>query len=75
MKKTLQVKVKIPEKTAESDQSVNRLDQYNRKNNLEIQIIPLTAGDEVLTVTVWANQTPKIQMVDLSIENFLCWFK
>ena len=48
--KMLQDKVKILEKKkiAESEKSFNRLDQYNRKNNLEIQGIPSTVDDEVL---------------------------
>ena len=35
-------------KQVESEKSFNRLDQYNRRNNLEIQGIPSTVGDEVL---------------------------
>ena len=47
----LQAKVKFVEKKLiESEKSFSRLDQYNRRNNLEIQgiYIPSTAGDEVL---------------------------
>ena len=44
-----QVKVEILEKTlAESEKYFNKLDQYNRRNNFEIQGIPSTVGDEVL---------------------------
>ena len=47
--KMLQAKVKFLEKKlVESKKSFNRLDQYNRRNNLEIQGIPSTVGDEVL---------------------------
>ena len=47
--KILQVKVEILEKKlAESEKSFNRLDQYNRRKNLEIQSIPSTINDEVL---------------------------
>ena len=47
--KMLQAKVKILEKKlAESEKSFNRLDQYNRRNNLEIQGIPSTVDDNVL---------------------------
>ena len=47
--KMLQINVEILEKKlAESEKSFNRLDQYNRRNNLEIQGIPSTADDEVL---------------------------
>ena len=35
-------------KIAETEKSFNRLDQYNRRNNLEIQSILCTVGDEVL---------------------------
>ena len=45
----LEVKVEILEKKlAGSEKSFNRLDQYNRRNNLEVQGIPYTADDEVL---------------------------
>ena len=45
----LQANVEFLErKLAESEKSFNRLDQYNRRNNLEIQGIPSTVGDEVL---------------------------
>ena len=47
--KMLQGKVEfLGKKVAESEQSFNRLNQYNRRNNLEIQGIPSTVGDEVL---------------------------
>ena len=47
--KMLQAKVEFLErKLAESEESFNRLGQYNRRNNLEIQGIPSTVGDEVL---------------------------
>ena len=35
-------------KIAETEKSFNTLDQYNRRDNLEIQSIPSTVGDEVL---------------------------
>ena len=35
-------------KLAESEKSLNRRDQYNRRNNLEIQGILSAVGDEVL---------------------------
>ena len=51
--KMLQAKVEFLErKLAESEKSFNRLDQYNRRNNLEIQGIPSTVGDEVLEDTL-----------------------
>ena len=44
--KMLHLKVKILEKKlAESEKPFNRLDQYNRTNNLEIQSILSTVGD------------------------------
>ena len=44
--KMLHLKVKILEKKlAESEKPFNRLDQYNRRNNLEIQSILSTVGD------------------------------
>ena len=47
--KMLQAKVEFLErKLAESEKSFNRLDQYNRRNNLEIQVIPSVVGDEDL---------------------------
>ena len=47
--KMLQAKVEILEKKiAETEKSFNTLDQYNRRDNLEIQSIPSTVGDEVL---------------------------
>ena len=51
--KILQAKVEILEKKlAETEKSFNRLDHYNRKNNLEIQSILSTVGHEVLEETV-----------------------
>ena len=45
----LQAKVKfLQKKLVESGKSFNRLDQHNRRNNLEIQGIPSTVGDEFL---------------------------
>ena len=45
----LQAKVKFLEKKLEeSGKFFNRLDQCNRRNNLEIQGIPSAVGDEVL---------------------------
>ena len=47
--KMLQVKVEILEKRlAEKEQSSNGLDQYKRRNNLEIQGIPSTVSNEIL---------------------------
>ena len=46
----LQVKVLIlqKKKTTRKWKVLNRLDQYNRRNKLEIQGIPSTVGDGVL---------------------------
>ena len=47
--KMIQVEVEILEKKLTvSEKSFNRLDQYNRRKNLEIQGIPSTVDDEVL---------------------------
>ena len=47
--KMIQVEVEILEKKLiVSEKSFNRLDQYNRRKNLEIQGIPSTVDDEVL---------------------------
>ena len=47
--KMSRVKFEILEKKlAENYKSFNKPDQYNRRNNLEIQGIPSTVGDEVL---------------------------
>ena len=51
--KMFQAKVEFLEKKlVECAKSFNRQDQYNRRNNLEIQGIPSTVGDEVLEDTV-----------------------
>ena len=47
--KMIQVEVEILEKKLiVSEKSFNRLDQYNRRKNLEIQGIPSNVDDEVL---------------------------
>ena len=47
--KILQAKIEIlAKKLAETEKSFNRLNQCNRRNNLEIQGILSTFGDEVL---------------------------
>ena len=47
--KMLQAKVEfLQKKLVESRKSFNRLEQHNRRNNLEIQGIPSTVGDEFL---------------------------
>ena len=56
-------------KLAYNEKSFNRLDQYNIRNNLEIQGIPSTVGDEVLEdKAVRTFECPNIPLAKSDIE-------
>ena len=70
--KMLQVKVDIlQKKIAEDEKSFNRLGQYNRRNNLEIQDISSVVGDEVLEEKVFEIfECLNIPLAKSDIEDF-----
>ena len=57
----------------ESELSSNRLDQYNRRNSIEIQGIPSNVADEVLEDKV-ANVFKLLNSVNLNIESNVVLF-